>query len=63
MSAPIETIRENLTPAQVLAIRERPEQQGKLVNISRLHSRLVKIEIITPDRALDVTPVRKRLAG
>jgi len=58
-----ETIRENLTPAQVLAIRERAEQQGKLVNVSRLHSRLVQIEIITPDRAIDVTPRRRALTG
>lgn len=52
----IETLRENLTPDQVLAIRDRAISQGKRVNVMRLHSRLVQIEIITPDRVLDVTP-------
>lgn len=52
----IETIRENLSTEQVLAIRDRAISQGKRVNVMRLHSRLVQIEIITPDRVLDVTP-------
>ena len=52
----IETLRENLTPDQVLAIRNQAISQGKRVNVMRLHSRLVQIEIITPDRVLDVTP-------
>ena len=59
----IETIRENLSTEQVLAIRDRAISQGKRVNVMRLHSRLVQIEIITPDRVLDVTPHNRVLIG
>jgi len=55
-----ETLRENLTPDQVLAIRNQAISQGKRVNVMRLHSRLVQIEIITPDRAIEVTPKAHR---
>ena len=55
MSRIIETIREDLTPSQVLAIREKEQQRGRLVNINRIHSALVEIQIIHPD-AIDVTP-------
>ncbi len=58
-----EILRENLTPDQVLAIRNQAISQGKRVNVMRLHSRLVQIEIITPDRAIEVTPHKRALAG
>ena len=60
---PIETIRENLSTKQVLASRDRAISQGKRVNVMRLHSRLVQIEIITPDRAIEVTPPRRMLTA
>ncbi|MGB1012392.1 MAG: hypothetical protein ACPGVP_21940 [Thiolinea sp.] len=51
-----ETIRENLTPAEVLAIRQQERRAGRMVNVSRLHSDLVEIEIIHPETVIDVTP-------
>ena len=56
-----EVIRENLTPAQVLEIRKEAKKEGASVNVVRLHSQLVEIEIIYPSRVIDVTP--KKLAG
>lgn len=52
----IEVIRENLSPSEVMAIRQAELAKGHLVNINRLHSELVEIEIIHPNRAIDVTP-------
>ena len=52
----IETIRENLTPSEVMAIRMQERKAGRLVNVSRLHSELVEIEIIHPDTVIDITP-------
>jgi hypothetical protein len=56
-----EVIRENLTPAQVLEIRKEAKKEGASVNVVRLHSQLVEIEIIYPSRVIDVTP--KKLVG
>ena len=56
-----EVIRENLTPAQVLEIRKEAKKEGASVNVVRLHSQLVEIEIIYPIRVIDVTP--KKLVG
>ena len=58
----IEIIRERLTPAEVLAIRQQERREGRLVNVTRLHSDLVQIEIIHPDTAINVTPQRKHLS-
>lgn len=51
-----EVIRENLSPTEVLAIRQAELDKGHLVNVNRLHSQLVEIEIIHPNRVIDVTP-------
>ncbi|WP_020396611.1 hypothetical protein [Thiolinea disciformis] len=56
MNQHIEVIRENLTPAQVLAIREQAKKDGCQVNINRLHSQLVEIQIIHPNIIIDVNP-------
>lgn len=53
----IEVIREKLTPAEVMAIRQQERRAGRLVNVTRLHNDLVEIEIIHPDRVIDITPV------
>jgi len=56
MKPTTEVIRENLSPAEVLAIREAERARGRLVNVNRLDADLVEIEIIHPDTAIDVTP-------
>lgn len=56
-----EIIRENLTPAQVLEIRKEAKREGAVVNVVRLHSQLVEIEIIYPSKIIDVTP--RKLSG
>ncbi|TXH61194.1 MAG: hypothetical protein E6Q84_03350 [Thiothrix sp.] len=56
-----EVIRENLSPAQVLEIRKEAKREGATVNVNRIHSQLVEIEIIYPNRVIDVTP--KKLLG
>ncbi len=56
MKAMIEVIRENLSPAEVMAIREAERAKGHLVNINRLDAELVEIEIIHPNKVIDVTP-------
>ena len=58
-----EVIREKLTPLQVLEIRREAKQDGCKVNVTRLHSGLVEIEIIQPDRVIDITPVYHRIPG
>lgn len=57
----VEVIRENLTPQEVMAIRQQERRAGRMVNISRLHSTLVEIEIIHPDKVIDITPRHDRL--
>lgn len=42
-----EIIREDLSPQQVLEIREQEKSRGNHVNIRRIHSSLVEIEIIS----------------
>ena len=49
-------IRENLSPREVLAFCQAERAQGHLVNVTRLHSELVQIEIIHPNKVIDVTP-------
>ncbi|WP_020397234.1 hypothetical protein [Thiolinea disciformis] len=56
-----EVIRENLTPAQVLEIRKEAKREGATVNVVRLHSQLVEIEITYPNRIIDV--MAKRIGG
>ena len=63
MSGYIETIRENLSPSEVLAIRQQERAAGRLVNVTRLHAQLVEIQIIHPSRTIDVTPARTGRAG
>lgn len=53
-----EVIRENLTPTEVMAIRQQERRAGRLVNITRLHSGLVEIEIIHPNKIIDITSER-----
>lgn len=60
MSLNIETIRENLTPVQVLEIRKEALRQGCIVNINRLHSQLVEIQIIHPNKLINVAPMNKK---
>ena len=57
----IEIIRERLSPAEVMAIRQQERRAGRLVNVTRLHSDLVQIEIIHPDTAINITPRQKHL--
>lgn len=56
MHRDIEIIREHLTPTQVLEIRKEAKREGQKVNITRMMNGLVEIEIITPDRVINVTP-------
>ena len=51
-----EIIRENLNPSEVMAIRMQERKAGRLVNVTRLHDKLVEIEIIHPDTIIDITP-------
>ena len=51
-----EIIRENLNPSEVMAIRMQERKAGRLVNVTRLHDQLVEIEIIHPDKIIDITP-------
>ncbi len=52
----VEIIRENLNPSEVMAIRMQERKAGRLVNVTRLHDKLVEIEIVHPDKVIDVTP-------
>ncbi len=52
----VEIIRENLNPSEVMAIRMQERKAGRLVNVTRLHDKLVEIEIIHPNKVIDVTP-------
>ncbi len=49
-------IRENLTTEQVLQLRSEEIKKGNQVNIRRIHSQLVEIEIILGVNIIDVTP-------
>jgi hypothetical protein len=55
-------IRENLNPSEVMAIRMQERKAGRLVNVTRLHDELVEIEIIHPDKIIDITPERRYLS-
>lgn len=57
----IETLEDNFTPAQVLQIRKEEQQKGHRVNVQRLYSKRVRLEIIEPDRAIDITARVQRL--
>lgn len=56
MTLNIEVIRENLTPAQVLEIRKEANKAGCTVNINRLHTQLVEIQIIHPNKTIELNP-------
>lgn len=49
-------IREDLTTEQVMQLRSEEIQKGNQVNIRRIHSRLVEIEIIPGANIIDITP-------
>lgn len=51
----IEIIRENLSTDEVMRIRETEIKKGNRVNIRRIHSTLVELEIIS-QTVIDVTP-------
>lgn len=60
-STQVETLRLNITDVEALKVRERELERGAAkVNISRIHSQLIELEI--HHRAvIDVTPIIKRL--
>lgn len=51
----IEIIRENLSTEEVMRIRETEIKKGNRVNIRRIHSTLVELEIVSQS-VIDVTP-------
>lgn len=59
MQVVTEIIRENLSPSEVMALRQTELAKGHLVNVNRLHSQLVEIEIIHQNRIIDVTPAQR----
>ena len=59
MQSVTEIIRENLSPSEVMALRQAELAKGHLVNVNRLHSQLVEIEIIHQNRIIDVTPTQR----
>ena len=54
MHRDIEVIREHLSPAQVLEIRKEAKREGHKVNVTRLLSGLVEIEIIRQNQVIDI---------
>ena len=48
----IEILQGNYTETQTLQIRKEAHQVGQRVNITRLHSRMVRIEIVEPDKVI-----------
>ncbi len=50
-------IREDLTTEQVMQLRSEEIKKGNQVNIRRIHSRLVEIEIIPGAAIIDITPL------
>ena len=57
----IETLRDNYTPSQVLQIRREEKKAGHWVNVNRLHSRLVEIQVIEPSRTIEARYSIKQL--
>ena len=55
----VEIIRENLNTRQVMQIRSEEKAKGNNVNIRRIHSALVEIEII-PSSIIEINPYRKK---
>lgn len=54
----VETIRLNITDLEALKIRERELERGALkVNVSRIHSALIEIEV-HKKTCIDITPLR-----
>ncbi len=51
-------IRENLSTEQVMKLRSEEIKKGNQVNIRRIHSKLVEIEIIQGANIIDITPTR-----
>ena len=47
----LETIRENLTPDQVLKLKREENAKGNRVNINRIHAQLVEIVITAANPA------------
>lgn len=56
----IEIIRENLSTEEVMRIRETEIKKGNRVNIRRIHSTLVELEIVSQS-VIDVTPFGKTI--
>lgn len=54
MHRDIEVIREHLTPTQVLEIRREAKKEGCKVNVTRAMSGMVEIEIIRPNKIIEV---------
>ncbi|HHL18117.1 MAG TPA: hypothetical protein ENJ33_00115 [Thiothrix sp.] len=52
----VEIIREDLSATQVMAIRKEELAKGHNVNIRRIHSELVEIEITHNNNVIDITP-------
>lgn len=52
----VEIIREDLSTAQVMAIRQEELAKGHNVSIRRIHSELVEIEITHNNQIIDITP-------
>lgn len=60
-STQVETLRLNITDLEALKVRERELERGaEKVNISRIHSALIELEI-HKKTCIDVTPITKRL--
>ncbi len=58
MNTDVKIIREDLTTEQVMKLRSEEIKKGNQVNIRRIHSRLVEIEIIPGVDIIDITPSR-----
>ena len=56
MDSSVRIIRENLTTEQVMKLRSEEIKKGNQVNIRRIHSKLVEVEIIEGVGIIDVTP-------
>lgn len=61
MHRDIEVLRDHFTPNQVLDIRAEAKREGCKVNVMRTMSGMVEIEIIKPDKVIDITPNRQYL--
>jgi len=58
MDTNIIIIREDLSTKQVMKLRSEEIRKGNQVNIRRIHSKLVEIEIIPSVNIIDITPSR-----